>query len=397
MQIAMVSQHASPWATLGAADTSGHTPHAVELARTLGAEGHDVTIYTPRREPDAPRTHHIASSVRIRHAPSDVGEWLSNEFARHRPDLVHSHSRGNAQQALRAAQRARLPFVQTFHSLATPSRSGQQADAATLPQWRAEDSVVARGADMVIATSTAQVTYLRSCGVATAALTMVPCGVDPTTFLPEGPAVSRGRRPRVVTVGRVVSWKGIETVVRAMAAVPGAELLIAGGPARTEIDSDPEAARLRQLVSDLGLAPRVRFLGRVPHERVPALLRSADVAVNVPWYEPFGIATVEAMACGVPVVAAAVGGQLDTMIHEVTGLLVPPRSPGTLSRHLRVLLADAVLRESYGIAGADRAAARYAWPLIARQTLDCYRRVLARAPAARDEPPPAPAATRGGS
>ncbi|MFD0776272.1 glycosyltransferase, partial [Streptomonospora algeriensis] len=132
----------------------------------------------------------------------------------------------------------------------------------------------------------------------------------------------------------------------------------------------------RESAEEAGVADRVVFTGGVPRARVPELLRSADLAVNVPWYEPFGMSTVEAMACGVPVIASHVGGHLDTLVQGVTGRLVPPRDARTLAYWMRVLLGDPVTRESLGIAAADRAAVRYTWPLVARQTEECYESVL---------------------
>jgi glycosyltransferase involved in cell wall biosynthesis len=110
---------------------------------------------------------------------------------------------------------------------------------------------------------------------------------------------------------------------------------------------------------------------------VPALLRSADAVVCVPWYEPFGIVPLEAMACGRPVVASAVGGIQDTVVDQVTGLLVPPRRPDALSSALRDLLASPTMGAAYGIAGRDRVLARYGWERVAAATAQVYSEVVA--------------------
>jgi glycosyltransferase involved in cell wall biosynthesis len=116
--------------------------------------------------------------------------------------------------------------------------------------------------------------------------------------------------------------------------------------------------------------------GQVSRRDMPALLRSADAVVCVPWYEPFGIVPLEAMACGVPVVAAAVGGLTDTVVDGVTGVHVPPRRPDALARAVSALLADPVRGQCYGMAGVDRAQARYSWDRVAADTLRAYRKVV---------------------
>jgi D-inositol-3-phosphate glycosyltransferase len=110
---------------------------------------------------------------------------------------------------------------------------------------------------------------------------------------------------------------------------------------------------------------------------LPALLRSADAVVCVPWYEPFGIVPLEAMACGRPVVAAAVGGLTDTVVDGVTGVHVPPRDPDHLAGVLRELLADPAHRRRLGDAGAERARRRYRWSRIGADTAAVYRQLLA--------------------
>jgi glycosyltransferase involved in cell wall biosynthesis len=120
----------------------------------------------------------------------------------------------------------------------------------------------------------------------------------------------------------------------------------------------------------------VRLLGRVSRSELPALLRSADIVVCMPWYEPFGMVPLEAMACGRPVVASAVGGIVDTVVDGATGTLVRPQRPDMLAHALRRLLSDPVRRAGYGLAGRERAAMRYRWDRIGAETEAVYASVL---------------------
>ena len=144
-----------------------------------------------------------------------------------------------------------------------------------------------------------------------------------------------------------------------------------------ELERDPEYRRLAELAELLGVGGRVTFEGRVSRTQACELMRSADIAVCVPWYEPFGIVPLEAMACGVPVIGSAVGGLLDTIVDGVTGLHVPPRDPAQLARAINRLVADPALRERLGAAGAARARELYGWDRIAGQTLAVYQAVSA--------------------
>jgi glycosyltransferase involved in cell wall biosynthesis len=240
------------------------------------------------------------------------------------------------------------------------------------------ERALARDVDRVIATSTEEVTELLRLGAIRSRIAVVPSGVDVEQFSPDGPVAERSARPRVLCIGRLVPRKGFDTVIRALAAVPDAELVIAGGPAGDELAGDPEAVRLTRLAERFGVADRVRLVGAVPRPDVPALLRSADLVVCTPWYEPFGIVPLEAMACGVPVVASGVGGFLDTVVDGATGTLVPPRRPDRLAAAMRKLLAEPFWREAYGTAGVDRARSRYSWDRIAAGTLAVYEDVLGR-------------------
>jgi glycosyltransferase involved in cell wall biosynthesis len=184
----------------------------------------------------------------------------------------------------------------------------------------------------VIATCTDEVRELAAYGARPDRMYVVPWGWNAT-------GSGLARPARVLTLGRLVPRKGVDTVIAAITRVLGAELIVAGGPERSRLDDDPEVARLRRVAAKAEVSGRVTFVGRVGHEEVPALLRSADVVVSDPWYEPFGIVPLEAMACGAAVIASSVGGHLDTVADGVTGLLVPPRDPGQLADRIRYLLA----------------------------------------------------------
>lgn len=206
-------------------------------------------------------------------------------------------------------------------------------------------------------------------------VTVVPCGVNLSRFTPDGPARARSGRSRLVSVGRMVPRKGITTILEALAAVPDAELLLAGGPSFSSLGTNEEARRLMFLADELGVADRVRFLGAVPHEDVPALLRSADLFVTAPWYEPFGMAALEALACGVPVVATGVGGLTETVIDGVTGLLVPPAESAPLAAAISALLSRPERRASIARSAASHAR-RYSWERVTQEILAVYERLV---------------------
>lgn len=208
-------------------------------------------------------------------------------------------------------------------------------------------------------------------------IAVVPCGVDLRLFQPLGPAEGRDpRRKRIVSLGRLVERKGIGDVITALTLLPEVELTVAGGPDASRLREDPEAMRLMRLAADLGVGDRVTFRGRVERAAVPLLLRSADAVVCCPWYEPFGIVPLEAMACGVPVVVAQVGGLVDSVVNGVTGLHVPPRSPIALADALRELLKNPKYCMQLALGGTRRVNRRYGWARIASDTLAVYNDVI---------------------
>jgi glycosyltransferase involved in cell wall biosynthesis len=204
--------------------------------------------------------------------------------------------------------------------------------------------------------------------------------VDTGQFRPSGPAARRGGRPRLLTVATLSEFQELATVLQALTRVPEAELVIAGGPARDELTRDREYREVNRMARQLGVQDRLAFTGRVHRAGMPALLRSADLLVSMTAAAPYGVVALDAMACGLPVIAAAAGLHLDVVIDKITGYLVPPADTTLLASRIGQLLASPMLREGFGIAAASRAQDRYSWPRIGAETLAVYQS-LPRRPA----------------
>ena len=398
MRIAMVSEHASPLATLGGVDAGGQNVHVAALAQAAAKQGHSVVVYTRRDDPKMPKQVAMAPGLVVEHVDAGPARAIAKDaiyphvgalatglmraWRRSRPDVVHSHFWMSGVAALRAARPLGIPIAHTFHALGAEKKRHQGA-ADTSPVARLdEEKAIARNVERVIATSSAEVFELMRMGASGRSVRIVPCGVDLALFGPDGPVEPRHRdRMRIVTLSRLVPRKGIADVIQALVHVPDAELVIAGGGEAPDLVSDPEAQRLSQVAREAGVADRVYLRGRVERGEVAPLLRSADVVVCVPWYEPFGIVPLEAMACGVPVVVSSVGGLVDTVLDGITGLHVAPKSPRQLAAALNALRENEAMRRRFGRLGAERARSRYSWSRIATETLDVYRGLLPVAPA----------------
>jgi glycosyltransferase involved in cell wall biosynthesis len=401
MKIAMVSEHANPLATVGGVDAGGQNVHVDALATGLVARGHDVTVFTRRDNPSAqlrvvsptgyvveqvpagPPTE-IPKDELLRHMP-EFSDYLEARWTVHPHDVVHAHFWMSGLAGLAAARATGPPLTQTFHALGTVKRRYQGSKDTSPPNRISLESQLCEQVDRVIATCSDEVNELEAMGMRRDHASIVPCGVDLDLFRPAPPPPPSRRRPRLLVIGRLVERKGVAEVITALRQLPGVELLIAGGPSADSLEVDPEVQRLQRVAAAEGVSDRVRFLGSVDRPEMPALIHSCDVVVAVPWYEPFGIVPLEAMACGRPVVASAVGGLTDTVAPGRTGELVPPRDPDRLAQVLRELLADHRRRERYGAAGLARVRARYGWGSVCAATEQVYSAVVAGAATVAEE------------
>ncbi|NUT52330.1 MAG: glycosyltransferase [Saccharothrix sp.] len=378
MKISVVSAHASPLPVLDDAEEGGQDVHVAELAAALVAAGHDVVVHTRRDSPRSPEVVRTRDGYDVVHVPAgppspvhpdemlphldELTRSLRAQWRGDRPDVVHAHYWTSGVASVLAVNGLDVPVVQTFHSLGAEA---QLEGDETVPEVRVStERLIGREACRVIASCTDEKSQLVRSGVPRAKIAVVPPGVDVRRYKPDGPRLNRTLPHRIVSPAA-----GAEDAIMALRSVWDTELVVVGG--RPE-----DVRRLREKSHAAGVGDRVRLVGRVPQVALPALLRSADVVVCAAT-DPT-VTPLEAMACGVPVIAATVGGAPDTVVDGVTGLLVPPSDHRALTRALRPLLTDDARRDAYGIAGADRVQARYSTDRIAAETARVYREATGR-------------------
>ena len=400
MRIALVAHHGSPLTRGNGQDPLPQAAGVAAHAQALAKLGHRVTIYARRDSRGLPGSAILAPRVTVEHvaagplAPlagdelaahvAEFGDYLAQRWHRNPPDLVHAYFWTSGLAALAAARGRGIPLVQTFGTLGAAERrhgpAGQQQDG----RIRLE-ACIARSAHAVLASTAAEASELARMGVPRTSVTVVPFGVDNDEFAPEGPVAKRNGRSRLLAVVpelTLAQHQGLGVLVRMLARVPSAELVIAGGPARSQLTKEPAYRELIHLAERFGVADRLVFTGKVAAAGLPPLFRSADLLVSAVPYDPVGSVAIAAMACGTPVAACAADGLTDAVLDGTTGVLVPPGRPDLLAQRVRLLLASPLRLEAFGIAAADRARARYSFDRISRETVAAYERCLQ--PAATD-------------
>jgi glycosyltransferase involved in cell wall biosynthesis len=417
LRIALISEHASPLATIGSVDAGGQNIYVAHVARALAKAGHQVDVLTRRDEPSQPACVDVRPGMRVLHIPAGPARFVPKEqllpfmpaftdAARQLVensigyDVIHANFFMSGMVGLRLKERFGIPLVTTFHALGLVRREHQR-EADVFPEARIDiERRIVRHADRIIAECPQdEEDLMRLYRAKSWRISTVPCGVDLTEFAPGSKAEARRELGLaddefvILQLGRMVPRKGIDNVVRAVAKMPRhmrVRLLVVGGESPEPDETrTPEIGRLRQLARERGIADRVTFTGQRQRESLRSCYAAADVFVTTPWYEPFGITPLEAMACGTPVVGSHVGGIRHTVVDGVTGYLVPPRDPEALAERLIYLQENPALGQALGRAGVRRVRSLFTWERVADDLARVYdsvrRRATAAAPSLRSQ------------
>lgn len=374
----------------------GESLRTASLARALARHGHRVTIYARAEDPRCPGTAILGKGVSVEHVAAgpdrplaaeqaarhmpEFARYLTERWQARPPDIAHAFTWTCGLAAIGAVRGSDIPVVQSFESLASAER--RQPGNLDVSGCRLElEEAIGHRAAAVLAGSEDEARELARMSVPKAAIRVIPSGIDTDVYGPNGKRDTPRGRSRLIAFAPAGRISGLESLIRALASLPDAELVIVGGPDARHLPRSGPFRELQQLARTLHVRNRVTFAGQVAQADLPDLLRSAHVMVSASPYEPAGTATLQAMACGVPAVVSAVGGQADAVIDGVTGLLVPAENPAALVQRLRTLLARPAILQAYGIAAADRARSRYSWDRIARETTATYERCMRPTPA----------------
>lgn len=407
LKIALISEHASPLALAGGVDAGGQNIYVANVARHLAEMGFIVDVFTRRDSVELADIVRIGPNLRVIHVtagpPSiipkerllpymkEFGQFLTRFFVRQAQpyDLMHANFFMSGAAALHVKDTLNLPLVTTFHALGKVRRAHQkEADGFPASRFSIEEELVLRS-ERIVAECPQDRTDLISLYNATLDnISIAPCGFDSGEFAPMSMGAARASLGwaddefAILQLGRLVPRKGIDNVIKGLAAVTTAKrarmrLYIVGGNTDSPCEiSTPEIARLRRIAEAAGVADKVTFVGRRGRMDLRTYYSAADVFVTTPWYEPFGITPLEAMACGTPVIGSNVGGVQDTVVHERTGLLVPPKDEHALAAALERLFDDPTAAASYGAAGLRRVTRHYTWEHVVESLCQIYEEAV---------------------
>jgi D-inositol-3-phosphate glycosyltransferase len=414
-RIALISDHASPLTAAGGVDSGGQNVYVAETARQLAAAGHHVDIFTRRDHHGLPPIVEWTNGVRVVHVPAGPARFVRKEellpmmgdfaafmrrfCARESYDVLHANFFMSGLVAMELKRALGLPLVVTFHALGLVRRQ-HQGSADEFPKERfAIEKNIMREADGIIAEcpqDRADLVTLYHADMSKIAV--IPCGFSPHEFWPISRRFARKtlglpEEARVLLqLGRLVPRKGVDNAIRGLGLLKHrfgmeATLLVVGGnsdipdPALT-----PEIGRLRKIAASAGVESHVTFTGRRSRELLKLYYSAADAFITTPWYEPFGITPVEAMACGTPVIGSNVGGIKYSVVDEQTGFLVPPKEPEALAARLAELYGDPRLGKRLGRSAARRANRMFQWATVTRSVGYLYDDVVGGiSPAARGD------------
>jgi D-inositol-3-phosphate glycosyltransferase len=398
--VAYLSMHTSPLLQPGSGYAGGMNVYINELAQTMAGRGIDVVVFTRRTDPGQPDVVRVADGYRVIHLtagpeehidmngmPRRVADFAEGVIKRAyqdeaRFDLVHSHYWLSGWAGVLVKEALEIPLANSFHTLGRVKDLTRRPDEAPSTQMRTltEEEVIAQS-DCVIASTPHEFDdLLEHYGASPERLCTSPPGIDHGIFSPGDRGEARrmlgfGDDPLLLFVGRIQPLKGVDIAVEALARTTGPRLVVVGGPSGAE--GERELARLADTAVSLGVSDRITFVEPLPHRDLAVFYRAADLLVMPSRSESFGLVAAEAQACGLPVVAASVGGIRYVVDDGWSGVLVDGHDPADFAAAIDRLLADPSERSRLS-AGAIEKAESFSWEATADRLLELYSGITGR-------------------
>jgi len=396
-RVAVISLHTSPLLQPGSGDSGGMNVYVRELVSSLSQAGLECTTYTRADREGLPSEVLVEPNHKVvyieagpHHLPKEALPEIVDEFtdrvlehlaANGGADAVHANYWLSGLSAHRIKHELDIPFVSTFHTLARVKSEGGDPE----PGWRdrAEAELISCADAICVSCVEEEQQFRRLYGDPEGLIEIVAPGVERAFFAPGDQSGARAALnvptgvPILLFVGRIQPLKGPDVAIRALHALGDhdALLMIVGGASGSA--GDGEVERAHQLVDELGLHDQVVFVPPQPHHMLSTYYRAADVVIVPSRSESFGLVALEAAACGVPVVASAVGGLQSLVDHGETGFLVPERDPVFFAEAIAKILDDPMMAAAMSSAAATRAS-RYTWGFAAARLRRLYTDLTSR-------------------
>ncbi|MDT3405298.1 glycosyltransferase family 4 protein [Mucilaginibacter terrae] len=402
-RIAFISEHASPLANIGGVDTGGQNVYVAQLAKHLAHIGYLVDVFTRRESTEIEEVVNWSPGVRIIHVNAGPAEVIIKEEILQYMDefknnminfminrqlhysLVHANFFMSAWVAMGIKKELDIPFVVTFHALGHVRRI-HQAEKDKFPEERLtiEEEAVQQANHIIAECPQDMDDLINYYNAPKNKITIIPCGFSATEFYPIDKECARkiAGLPQsehlILQLGRMVPRKGVDNVIQALAKVKPTgkpiKLVIVGGECEElEEETCPEYARLIDIVRQHHVENQVIFTGRKNRDQLKYYYAAADVFITTPWYEPFGITPLEAMACGTPVIGSNVGGIKYSVADGETGVLVPAHDPDALGEKITWLLNNEEVRNEFSHNAIERVNTHFTWAEVAHHVNQLYR------------------------
>jgi len=391
-RIAFVAFHACPLAAPGQGKSGGMNVYVRELAHSLGDLGVKVDIFTRNHAGASHTIEDISSNVRVVHLPGGPPDAPMDSYYGHLPEfldalssfqkgnnldyqLTHSHYWLSGWAGQGFATQRQIPHVMTFHTLALIKMQSRAGEAEPEQRSESERDLMASSQRIIAFSPHERDAMVRLYGADARRISLAPCGVDLSLFRPLDQQQVRKRlglngEKVFLYVGRLEPLKGMELLLHTAAQMDSCDemrVLVVGGDA----NGGQEVDRLKSLAKKLNVEDMFDFVGRVDQEDLPLYYNAADVCVVPSYYESFGLAALESMACGTPVVAARVGGLSTIVQHGRTGFLKSWRCPEAFANSLEMIISSDRLKQSMGLA-ARRRAEGMGWDQVASDIRSLY-------------------------
>lgn len=391
LRVAVISLHTSPLLQPGTGDSGGMNVYVRELVSSLSQIGIECTTFTRADREGLPAEVFVEPGHRVvhieagpHHLPKEALPEISDQFCRgvmewiaanEKPDIIHGNYWLSGVVGHHLKHELDVPFVSTFHTLARVKAEGGDPE----PKWRdrAEAEIIQRSDAICVSCVEEEEQFRRLYGDPHGRIEIIAPGVEHAFFAPGDQAGARKAInvdpdiPFILFVGRIQPLKGPDVAIRALAALgrSDAQLAIVGGASGS--NGNVQSSEARALVDELGLHDQVQFIDPKPHHILSTWYRAADIVLVPSRSESFGLVALEAAACGVPVVASAVGGLVSLVDDGETGYLIEGRKPADYADAMRTILNDSELAASMAKAAVERAKA-YTWRAAAERLLEVY-------------------------